>query len=268
MNAYGRRIRFFRLLALAGLLALSGCVTTTDSPFAKEADKEKAEKNYVRLGTAYLGQGNYDRARDHLKRALEINPQSAGALSAMGLIYQSEGEPELADDYFKKALRSDGSYTRGRIYYGAFLYSQGKFKDASEQFETASKDTEYEDRGSIFYNLGRTQQAMGKDDDALQSYYRAVELSRGNASYLLAVSTALVNKQQYTEASAFYNRLQRMINDNPQMQHSPESLYTGIRLAHYYGDKHREASLALLLRNQYPESEELKQYRALISNDI
>lgn len=45
---------------------LSGCVTTTDSRFSREADRQKALNNYVQLATAYIGQGNLDRARDHL----------------------------------------------------------------------------------------------------------------------------------------------------------------------------------------------------------
>lgn len=256
-----------RLLLLFGMLTLAGCVTTTNSPFAREADQQKAVKNYVRLGTAYISQGNYDRARDHLQRALQIDPESPGALSAMGLIYQQEGEAELAEKSFQKAIDSDGSYTRGRLFYGAFLYGQGRYDDAREQFARASTDTDFDDRGSIFYNLGRTQDQLGQHDAAVKSYRRAVELTRSNASYLLALSTALVRQNEYDAAQLYYDRLAGMIQRDSKLTHSPESLLTGLKLAHYYGDQHREASLALLLRNQYPESEQLKQYRALISNE-
>lgn len=267
MKVAGQSALFVRLFVMLGILALSGCVTTTDSPFAKEADQKKAEQNYVRLGTAYIGQGNYDRARDHLQRALEINPDSPGALSAMGLIYQQEGEPALAEKSFRKALSSDSSYTRGRVFYGAFLFGQARYDDARAQFAKASEDTEYGDRGSVFYNLGRTQEQLAEYEAAAKSYKRAVELSRSNASYLLALSTSLVRLGDYDEAARYYQRLTGLMQRNPGLKHSPDSLLTGLRLAHFYGDKHREASLALLLRNQYPESEQLKQYRALISND-
>jgi type IV pilus assembly protein PilF len=52
------------MLVLASLFA--GCVTTTDSRFAREEDEDKAVANYVQLATAYLSQGNTDRARKHL----------------------------------------------------------------------------------------------------------------------------------------------------------------------------------------------------------
>lgn len=267
MKSSSSTVLIVRLLLVFGLLTLAGCVTTTNSPFAREADQQKAVKNYVRLGTAYISQGNYDRARDHLQRALQLDPDSAGALSAMGLIYQQEGETKLADETFREAIASDSSYTRGRLFYGAFLYGQGRYEDAREQFSRASQDTNFDDRGSIFYNLGRTQDQLGQHDDAVNSYRRAVELTRGNANYLLALSTALVQQGRYDEAQRYYQRLTGMIQRDPKLTHSPDSLLTGLKLAHYYGDQHREASLALLLRNQYPESEQLKQYRALISNE-
>lgn len=267
MKSSSSTVLVARWLLLLGLLALAGCVTTTNSPFAREANQQKAVKNYVRLGTAYVSQGNYERARDHLQRALEIDPNSPGALSAMGLIYQQEGESELAEESFRKAISSDGSYTRGRLFYGAFLYGQGRYKDAQEQFSRASQDTNFDDRGSIFYNLGRTQDQLGQYDDAVNSYRRAVELNRGNASYLLALSTSLVRQGAYEEAQRYYERMAGMIQRDPKLSHSPDSLLTGLKLAHYFGNQHREASLALLLRNQYPESEQLKQYRALISNE-
>ena len=110
---------------------LSGCVTTTDSRFSREADRQKALNNYVQLATAYIGQGNLDRARDHLERALEIDSRSAPALAARGLVLSAEGEESLAEKSFRDAIASDGDYTRGRVYYGAFLYSLKRFEATS-----------------------------------------------------------------------------------------------------------------------------------------
>ena len=58
-----------------------------------------------------------------------------------------------------------------------------------------------------------------------------------------------------------------MMQGNTRLTHSAESLYTGIRIARYFGDKDQEASMALLLRNEFPESTEYQQYKVLIAND-
>ncbi|MEH6561464.1 MAG: tetratricopeptide repeat protein, partial [Marinobacter sp.] len=114
---------FAAVATLLVALFISGCVTTTDSRFTREADEQKAIDNYVQLATAYIGQGNTERARHHLDRALELDPDSPQALAAFGLIYNSDGDAELAEESFKQAVSNDPSYTRGRVYYGAFLYS-------------------------------------------------------------------------------------------------------------------------------------------------
>ncbi|KAA1173880.1 type IV pilus biogenesis/stability protein PilW [Marinobacter salinexigens] len=259
--------RFLSVVAaLIATVLVTGCVTTTDSPFAREADRQDAIANYVRLGTAYIGQGNLDRARHHLDRALELDSDSAAARSAMGLVYNAEGEAELAEKSFRQAISSDSDYTRGRVYYGAFLYGQQRFEDASAQFTAASRDTEYPDRGSVFFNLGMTQERLGKLEDAEAAYRRAVELSRGDARPLLSLSRVLVEQGRYSAASRYYSRLTSMMQRDTRMRHSAESLWTGIRIAHSLDDRDQEASLALQLKNNYPESDEYQQYKVLMSN--
>jgi type IV pilus assembly protein PilF len=253
-------------LILVGLAGLAGCVTTTNSPFAREADKQEAIHNYVKLATAYIGQGNFERARHHLDRALQIDPDNAAALSARGLVENANGETELADESFRKAIDSDPGYTRGRVYYGAFLYAQGRMEEARNQFRAASRDTEYKDRGSVFYNLGLTQEKLGEPDKAATSYRRAVELSRGDSRPLLSLSRVLVEEGNYQAASRYYSRLLSVIAHNKGIKHSAESLFTGIRIARHFNDRDQEASLALLLKNEYPESVEYQQYKVLISN--
>jgi len=255
------------LLMLVLLLAMSGCVTTTDSPFAREADRQKAVENYVKLATAYIAKDNLERARHHLDRALELDSHSAAAHAAMGLVYNAEGEVELAEESFRRAIREDSDYTRGRVYYGAFLFSEGRYEDAREQFRVAARDTEYEGRDSVFFNLGMTEEQLGAKEDAAEAYHRAVELSRGDARSLLALSRVLVELGQFDRASRYYTRLATIIQRNPRMAHSAESLYTGIRIARHFGNKDQEASLAMLLKNEYPDSAEYQQYKVLIVND-
>ena len=260
-------MRLVGIVLVALTFAVSGCVTTTDSRFTREADRDKALSNYVKLATAYIGQGNLERAKHHLDRALEIDDDYAPALAAQGLVYSSTGEKELADKSFRRSLAADSGYTRGRTYYGAYLYSEREFERAKDQFSTASRDTDYEDRGSVFFNLGMTEERLGNLDSAETAYRRAVELTRGSARALLALSRVLVEQQDYPAASRYYSRLQRVIKGSTRRAHSPESLYTGIRIARHFGDGDQEASMAMMLRNEFPESIEYQQYKVLIANE-
>ena len=251
------------LVAVLLTVLVTGCVTTTDSRFSREADKQEALDNYVKLATAYIGQGNLERARHHLDRALKLDPDDPGARAAMGLVYNAESEPELAERNFKQAISEDPGYTRARVYYGAFLFGQNRMEDARDQFRAASRDTGYQDRGSVFFNLGMTQERL---EAAATSYRRAVELTRGDARSLLALSRVSVETGDFDDAARYYSRLISMMQRNQRLVHSPESLLTGIRIARYYSDEDQEASLALQLRNKFPESVEYQQYKVLISN--
>jgi len=254
------------VLLVVGMM-LSACVTTTDSPFAREADRDKALANYVKLATAYIGQGNLERAEHHLDRAFEIDDDYAPALAAQGLVYSSRGEADLAENSFRQALRADDDYTRGRTYYGAYLYSQRRFQAARDQFSVASRDVEYEDRGSIFFNLGMTEERLGNTEAAVKAYRRSVELTRGEPRSLLALSRVLVEEGDYSAASRFYGRLLRVMRGSTRHSHSPESLLTGIKIARHYNDEDQEASMALMLKNEYPDSLEYQQYKVLIANE-
>lgn len=258
--------RLYLLAALLLTLFVTGCVTTTDSRFSREADRQEVLQNYVTLATAYIGQGNIDRARHHLERALDIDPDDPGALAAMGLVYNSEGESELAEKNFRRAIDEDPGFTRARVYYGAFLFGQGRMAEARDQFLAASRDTDYDDRGSVFFNLGMTQERLEELEAAATSYRRAIELTRGDARALLALSRVSVELGNFDDAARYYARLITLIERNPRMVHSAESLLTGIRIARHYSDRDQEASLALQLRNKYPESVEYRQYKVLISN--
>lgn len=244
-------------------LVMAGCVTSTDSRFQREADKKEAIQNYVRLATAYIGQGNVDRARIHIDRATELGPENPAVLAAKGLLYQSDSEDELAEKSYKAAIANDKGYTRARVYYGAFLYGKRRFEESRDQFAAASRDTEYPDRASVFFNLGLTEERLADFDAAVQAYRRAVDLSRGDVKSLLALSRTLVATGDYLAAERYYGRLIGAMQRNTNLRHSPESLITGIRIARHFGDADREASLALLLKSDFANSLEYQQYKVL-----
>ncbi|TVP52174.1 MAG: type IV pilus biogenesis/stability protein PilW [Halomonadaceae bacterium] len=259
--------RLLFLLCLILALSLSGCVRTTDGSFSSSADKDKAEAAYVRLGLAYLQEEQFDRSRQHLNRAMEINRRSAPAMAGLGLLNEAQGEMEIAERRFNEALSADRNYTRGRSYYGAFLYNEGRFEEAYEQLRRASEDTEFEGRPGIFINIGRTANRLGRYEDAAAAYQRSLRLERNNHAALEGAMVNLVEAGKFADARPLYERLVMSIRASENVNHSAASLWAGIRLADDRGDQDQVASLALLLRSRYPDSVEFEQYRAMRAND-
>jgi len=268
MANLGRGLNVKRwMLAAVCIGLLSGCVTQTESIFTQKENKAQAVKDYVDMGAMYFQQGSYDLARARLKRALNLEPDNAQALATLGLVYQAQHEPDLAEQNFRKALDEKPDYTRGRTFYGAFLYSQGRYGDAYKQFLRASKDPDYNDRELVFVNLAESARRIGKNDEALKAFRRALELAPGDHRALAGISGLLVHMGRYRQAQYYYSQLLTKINQTKGLQHSPQTLWTGILIARHFGNADQESSLALLLRNLYPKSQEFKQYKALTSNE-
>lgn len=92
------------LLCLASLLA--GCMSHTSgmNPLSTAQGREDARDAYIQLGIGYLQKGAAERAKEPLSKALEIDPNHAGAHAALALVFQTQMEPALADQHFRKAL--------------------------------------------------------------------------------------------------------------------------------------------------------------------
>lgn len=237
------------------VFGLSACITTTNSSLTDKADPDVAVDRYVQLGLEYIKRNDLHRARKHLSRALEINPIDASANASMGLIYHQESENDKAEELFKLAIDSDPSYTPGRTYYGAFLFSQKRYAESLEEFKLAAKDTRYEGRDQVFANIALCQIKLNNKPLAIDAYLKALQLDRTNGIALSGLTELYISSEGFDKAQHYYNRLVRLIRENG-MQHTPQSLWQGIRIAHYFNSREQTLGLAYLLNEMYPESDE------------
>ncbi|PIE44317.1 MAG: type IV pilus biogenesis/stability protein PilW [Gammaproteobacteria bacterium] len=261
------KVLIIRALSLLPVIVFAGCVTTTDAPYGKKEDSAKALTAYIQLGLAYIERDNMERARKHLKRALEIDPKSAGAHAALGLVYQNEGEDDLAEQEFLNSLRYDPSFTRGRTYYAAFLYSKGRYQEAYDSFQAASLDTGFASRSQIFTNMALCARKLNKRELMLKAYEKSLVLNSMQPNILLTLVKESIQDGQFGKAQGYYNRFIKLVGKSAGVTHSPRSLYLGIQLADHYQNLQLKSGYSDLLRVLYPDSQEYKQYRKSTSND-
>ena len=112
-----------QILVLAALVAVTGCVTTTEGGF--KADRKEEVARRVDAATQYLEKGNTEQAIVHLRRALEIDPRSAPVNETLARVFAQSGEYELADQHFRAAIEAEPGFSRARNNYAAFLYGRG-----------------------------------------------------------------------------------------------------------------------------------------------
>lgn len=250
--------RAWRVVVLAVLVSavgmLGGCVTTTESAYGR-ADKDQEVQRRVDAAAQYLQQGNTERAVEHLRRALELDPNDATIHSTLGQVFWQTGEYELAEEHFRRALSVDPKFSRGRNNYAAFLYDRGRYEEAARQLEIVVEDTLYDARASAFLNLGKSLQKLGQTREAEEAYTRAVKMDMRQWPAMLELAEINFARQDYAVAQRYYDGFRR----NAPAQ-SPRSLMLGIRLARIAGDKDAEASYALQLKSLYPTSDENLEY--------
>ena len=245
-------LRVALLLLLAGLMA--GCVSTgTGNPMRTAEGRDEARDAYIQLGIGYLQQGEASRAKTPLRKALELDPDSADAHAALALVFQNEMESQLADEHYRKALssRKDARILNN---YGSFLFEQKRYQEAMDRFAEASKDNLYPERSRVFQNMGMTALQLGQREQAETYFTRALRLDSRQPNALLELALLAYDAKQYVPAKRYYDSFSSLSEQNAR------SLLLGIRLANIHQDRNQAASLGLQLKRLYPGTSEFQHF--------
>lgn len=222
-------------------------------PADDSSGREEARKAYVQLGLGYFQQGQTERAKVPLKKALELDSSDAQANAALALVFQTEMEPELAEQYFRKALAASNNETRIVNNYGSFLFEQKRYKEAYERFEQAAADNLYPERSRVL-KAGHDLAETGQPRAGSRAIYQGIAPDRQLPVSLLEMAQLSYEDKQYVPARDYYDRFSQLSEQNAR------SLLLGTRLAKIYDDRNKAASYGLLLKRLYPGTPEYQQY--------
>ncbi len=242
------------LLLLAASL-LAGCVTTGNvDPMKTGKGREEARDAYVQLGIGYLQQGETERAKVPLKKALELDSSNADAHAALALVFQIEMEPKLADEHFRKAISQRRDDARLLNNYGSFLFEQKRYQEAMERYTQAAQDNLYPERSRIFENLGLTALQLQQREQAKAYFERSLRLNSRQPRALMEMALLSFEDKQFVPARSYYESYLVLA------PHDARSLLLGVRLAKVFEERDNAASLGLQLKRLYPGTPEYQQY--------
>jgi type IV pilus assembly protein PilF len=257
MNNFIRLLKL-TLVSVIAVVFLVSCVSEGKNNTGKatrQIDKVKALDLHIQLANGYIDKGNREAARHHLRKASDLNKNSAEAIEAMARLYQLEGEPTLADETFKKALKRRKSFTLANNNYGVFLFGVKRYEEALAQFELAASDLDYDGRASALVNVGRTALLLGNNERAKAAFEHASILDKGISEPYIELAAMSFQNQEYADAKKYLDRYQAL------GQQSARALLLGIRLERVFGNKDKEASYLLVLKNRFPYSKEYLEYK-------
>ena len=233
-------------------LLLLGCNTAGNRNLQPSTNTNDVARTNLDLGIAYMQRGNYEKSLEKLNKARSADPGYYGTYNAYGLLYQLLDEPRKAEENFKKALSLNGNDSGTRNNYGRFLCQRGRFEEAEETFRIAAENPLYETPEIAIANAGTCALLEGDIEKAEKYFRQALERNPEIPTALLQMCQLSYDQANYLSARGY---LQRYLGV---AKHTPSSLWLGIRIERALGDTDAEASYTLLLRNNFPDSEEAR----------
>ncbi len=152
---------------------------------------------------------NYDKAREHINKGLEIDVNRHDLYYLRGMIYEELGDSGAALSSFKTATEVNPDYFDAYVKLG-LMYSIKQNPKAEFAFKTALELKP--ERKEVIFALARFYQDVGKYDLAEQNYKHVVEIdSFYSVAYLnlgymyMEYDTAYTKAIEYLHRAIFFN---------------------------------------------------------------
>ena len=256
----------FIYIIILTLFLLAGCIHKDgyDENIRPSEIKESQTTNEIaltnlNLGIAYLKEGNYNKALEKLKKSLSADSDYAPTYNVLGLLYQLLGDNNKAEENFKRALAINNVDSSTLNNYGNFLCKQGRFEQAERSFLRAAENPLYEAPEIAITNAGQCLYVNNQIENSKKHFRQALQLNPRIPQALLKMSEINFEEKNYLSARAYLQRYQENV------PHNAKTLLLGIQIEKKLGDKDAVSSYELLLKNSFPDSDELA---SLEKNDI
>jgi type IV pilus assembly protein PilF len=248
------------LLILIMLFATAGCAVQPAAPdFLPEATPPGAETDqrtrarlHTELAAGYFQVGSVGVALEEVSIALRADSGYGPAYNMAGLIYAALKEDRLAEQNFRQALRIGPADSDAHHNFGWYLCSRGRKQEGIRHLLTAVRNPLYQFPDRSYATAGLCAREGGELDAADEYFQLALKARPTNPQALYHLADMSYARGDYPAARDYINRFTRAATAGP------EVLWLGVRVERRLGDRNAEASFALQLRNNFPESQEAR----------
>ena len=239
----------FNVIGLLFVLIISGCSTQTQR---EGVDNKKVSVANTELGVAYLQKRQYKVAMAKLKKALEYDDDNANAHHYIAELYRRLEQNDLADEHFKKALDLDEGNSSLKNNYAIFLCGTGSHEKGLKYLNQVLLDPLYSNKGQAYENMGICVEKLGNIKKAEQYYVSALKFNMNSPSALLGLAQIEFDRRNVKLASHYLARHNKIARPTSQ------SLWLGLIIARKQGLKGKSGSLAIKIKQYFPDSKEAK----------
>ena len=252
----------FRASRLAGycggVLALLLLVACSGNAKRQTEKAHDAAVYNVQLGLAYMNQGELERAKDKLDRALEQDPGSADVHSARATLFARLNQKDKADEEFRAALRLAPHDPRMVNNYAVYLCQNGHYDEGVKRFLEVAHNGLYPTPEAAYTNAGVCLRAAKRDDEARVNFMRALQLKPTFAEAEFQLANLQFEHGEFAPARAGIDSYIGTYNATADL------LLLGVRIARAQGDRLGAQRYARKLQLDFPGTD---QARALAQLD-
>lgn len=248
-------VSWAKAASLSAIFALAtACATGTQSSSNDgygDSDTTIRARAHSDLGAAYLQQNKLEIALTEFTLATKIDANHSPAYNGLGLVYAALGEDAKADANFKKAIQIQPKSSESHNNYGSFLCSKKRFAESIPHFLEAIKNPLYPTPNLAYANAGICSARNNDNKNAEIYLVKALQIEPLTHSAAYQLAEIQFNRGEIVLAKS---TVQNTLLINPNV----ETLWLGYKIERSLGGKDAQASYALQLRKQYPDSEQTR----------
>ncbi|XP_054692160.1 Bardet-Biedl syndrome 4 protein isoform X2 [Grus americana] len=167
---------------------------------------------YMMLGKIHLLEGETDKAIEVYKKAVEFSPENTDLLTTLGLLYLQRGDYQKAFEHLGNALTYDPGNYKATLAVGSMMQAHGDFDVALSKYKAVASTVP--ESPPLWNNIGMCFFGKKKYVAAISCLKRANYLAPFDWKILYNLGLVHLTMQQY--ASAFHF-LSAAINFQPKM---------------------------------------------------
>ncbi|XP_065589745.1 Bardet-Biedl syndrome 4 protein isoform X2 [Cyrtonyx montezumae] len=175
-------------------------------------EMNRHDRTYMMLGKIHLLEGETEKAIEVYKKAVEFSPENTDLLTKLGLIYLQLGDYQKAFEHLGKALTYDQGNYKATLAAGSMMQAHGDYDVALSKYRVVASSMP--ESPPLWNNIGMCFFGKKKYVAAISCLKRANYLAPFDWKILYNLGLVHLTMQQY--ASAFHF-LSAAINFQPKM---------------------------------------------------
>ena len=195
--------------------------TSTTLPRKKRKIVDDVEK-----GNSYFEKGDYEKAIMAYEKAIERNPEDAGAYKNLGITHTRRGDYERAITAYEIAIERNPEDAKAYFNLGYNYGERGDYEKAITAYEKAI-ELNPED-AEAYFNLGYNYGERGDYEKAIMAYEKAIELNPEYANAYYNLGYIYSERGDYEKAITAYEKA---------IELNPEDAEAYFNLGYNYGER-------------------------------